>query len=59
MAGFKFTVLNQAFVVHNGFKTKDSFHPGKEDELELNRKLYRQFKTELKSKYLESSRRCY
>lgn len=59
VAGFKFTVLNKAFVVHKGFKTKYSFHPGKEDELELNRRLYRQFKTELKSKYSESSRRCY
>lgn len=59
VAGFKFTILNKAFVIHKGFKTKDSFHPKKEEELEFNRKLYRQFKTELKIKYTESSRRCY
>lgn len=59
VAGYRFTILNNAFIVHNGFKTKESFHPRKEEELELNRRLYRQFKSELRSKYAESSRRCY
>ncbi|KAK3908085.1 Beta-1,4-glucuronyltransferase 1 [Frankliniella fusca] len=59
VAGYKFTVLNKAFLLHKGFKRKESFHPQKEQELEFNRKLFRQFKTELKNKYAESSRRCY
>ncbi|KAE8740679.1 hypothetical protein FOCC_FOCC013827 [Frankliniella occidentalis] len=59
VAGYKFTVLNKAFLMHKGFKRKESFHPQKEEELEFNRKLFRQFKTELKNKYAESSRRCY
>ncbi|XP_054154251.1 beta-1,4-glucuronyltransferase 1-like [Oppia nitens] len=59
MSGYKFSVLNKAFVIHKGFKTADSFHKEKDLELERNRILFRQFKTQLKDKYPESSRRCY
>lgn len=59
MSGHKFSVLNNAFVIHRGMKTADAFHPEKDLEQERNRILFRQFKTELKEKYPESSRRCY
>ena len=59
MAGFKFSVLNNAFVIHKGFKTSNTFHKEKDLEQERNRILFRQFTTELKQKYPESSRRCY
>jgi len=59
MSGYKFSVLNNAFVIHKGFKTADTFHKEKDLELERNRGLFRQFKTQLKDKYPESSRRCY
>lgn len=59
VAGFRFLVLDSAFVIHEGFKTVDSFHSTKDAEQEKNRILFRQFKAELKIKYPESSRRCY
>lgn len=59
IAGYKFSVLNNAFLVHQGLKTADSFHRRKDLDQEHNRLLFRQFKTELKEKYPESSRRCY
>lgn len=51
--------MNNGFVVHHGFKTDLSFHAEKDDEQEANRLLFRQFKAELKYKYIDSSRRCY
>ena len=59
VAGYKFSVLDNAFLVHKGFKSTDSFHAGKDLEQEQNRLLFRQFKEELKTKYPESQRRCY
>ncbi|XP_033736299.1 beta-1,4-glucuronyltransferase 1-like [Pecten maximus] len=59
IAGYRFDVLNSAFLVHKGFKFAGQFHKGKEEELEKNRILFRNFKEELKSKYPESTRRCY
>ena len=59
VAGYKFSVLDNAFLVHKGFKSPDGFHAGKEQEQEQNRLLFRQFKEELKTKYPESQRRCY
>lgn len=59
MAGYKFSVLNNAFVVHRGWKSPDSFHAEKDLEQERNRILFRQFKSELKDRYPKSSRRCY
>ncbi|RWS28215.1 beta-1:4-glucuronyltransferase 1-like protein [Leptotrombidium deliense] len=58
-SGFKFSVLNNAFVVHKGLKTANTFHKQKDLELEKNRLLFRQFKNELKDRYPDSSRRCY
>lgn len=59
VAGYRFVVLDSAFVVHEGFKTSSGFHRSKDMEQEKNRVLFRQFKGELKEKYPESSRRCY
>jgi len=59
VAGFKFSVLNNAFLIHKGFKTMSSFHEDKNQEQDHNRLLFRQFKAELKVKYIDSSRRCY
>lgn len=59
VAGYRFLVLDSAFVVHQGYKTSDNFHSTKDMEQEKNRILFRQFKGELKERYPESSRRCY
>lgn len=59
IAGYKFSVLNNAFVIHKGQKSADSFHVEKDLEQERNRILFRQLKVELKDRYPESSRRCY
>ncbi|XP_045113961.1 beta-1,4-glucuronyltransferase 1-like isoform X2 [Portunus trituberculatus] len=56
VAGFRFLVLDSAFVIHEGFKTVDSFHTTKDAEQEKNNILFRHFKAELKIKYPESSR---
>lgn len=58
MAGYKFAVLNNAFLLHKGFKTPGGFHPDKDAELEHNRNLFRQFKLQLKDHYSKSGRRC-
>ncbi|GFR28889.1 beta-1,4-glucuronyltransferase 1 [Trichonephila clavata] len=59
VAGYKFSVLNNAFIVHRGLKTPNSFHKDKEIDQDRNRILFRQFKVELKEKYPDSSRKCY
>ena len=59
VAGYKFSVLNNAFLIHRGLKTAMSFHQTKDLDQERNRLLFRQFKIELREKYPESSRRCY
>ncbi|KAG7157100.1 Beta-1-4-glucuronyltransferase 1-like 4 [Homarus americanus] len=59
VAGYRFLVLDSAFVIHRGFKTNTGFHTTKDVEQERNRILFRQFKGELKERYPESSRRCY
>ena len=59
VAGYKFSVLDNAFLVHKGFKSPDNFHATKDTEQEQNRILFRQFKEELKTKYPESQHRCY
>lgn len=58
VAGYEFAVLDNAFVVHKGFKSPTGFHASKDDEQNRNRLLFRKFKEELKMKYPESSRRC-
>ncbi|KAI1287642.1 Beta-1,4-glucuronyltransferase 1 [Halotydeus destructor] len=59
VSGYRFSILNNAFVVHKGWKSPDSFHSDKDAELEKNRMLFRQFKAELKERYPDSTRRCY
>ncbi|XP_031572313.1 beta-1,4-glucuronyltransferase 1-like [Actinia tenebrosa] len=56
IAGYDFAVLDNAFLVHHGFKNK--FHKKKDEENDINRKLFRKFKQELKKKYPDSKRRC-
>lgn len=58
VAGYKFSVLSSAFVVHMGFKVQGEFHTRKDEENRRNRLLFRSFKEGLKTKYPSSSRRC-
>ena len=59
IAGYYFGVLNNAFIVHKGYKYRNGFHKTKEMENNRNRDLYRQFKMELKTKYPDSQRSCW
>ncbi|KAL3872981.1 hypothetical protein ACJMK2_036146 [Sinanodonta woodiana] len=56
--GFRFAVLNNAFLLHHGFKVPGNFHSKKEEEQNRNRQLFREFKKELKLKYPMSDRSC-
>ncbi|KAI1229714.1 hypothetical protein IHE44_0010898 [Lamprotornis superbus] len=58
VAGFRFTVLDGAFVTHRGFKEPGGFHGGREAELGQNRRLFRRFREELRERYPGSIRRC-
>nr|XP_006129820.2 beta-1,4-glucuronyltransferase 1 [Pelodiscus sinensis] len=58
VAGYSFSVLNNAFLVHKGFKVPSEFHAQKDAENQRNKVLFRQFKQELKLKYPGSLRRC-
>ena len=58
VAGFKFAVLNNGFVVHKGYKTADTFHSKKDEENDKNRELFREFKEGLKTRYPESKLQC-
>uniref|UniRef100_A0A8C6UQZ8 Beta-1,4-glucuronyltransferase 1 n=1 Tax=Neogobius melanostomus TaxID=47308 RepID=A0A8C6UQZ8_9GOBI len=58
VAGYRFSVLNSAFVVHRGFKIQGEFHAKKDEENKHNRVLFRSFKEGLKTKYPSSTRRC-
>ncbi|NXG14516.1 B4GA1 glucuronyltransferase, partial [Grallaria varia] len=58
MAGFRFAVLDGAFVAHRGFKEPGGFHEGREAELGHNRRLFRSFRAELPRRYPGSARRC-
>ncbi|NXX50042.1 B4GA1 glucuronyltransferase, partial [Tricholaema leucomelas] len=58
VAGFRFAVLDGAFVAHRGFKEPGSFHRGREAELELNRQRFRLFRRRLRQRYPSSPRRC-
>ncbi|XP_043934186.1 beta-1,4-glucuronyltransferase 1 [Protopterus annectens] len=58
VAGYQFLVLNNAFLIHKGFKTASEFHAGKDAENRRNKIIFRQFKQDLKNKYPESPRRC-
>ncbi|KAM7028224.1 LOW QUALITY PROTEIN: beta-1,4-glucuronyltransferase 1 [Acridotheres tristis] len=58
VAGFRFAVLDGAFVTHRGFKEPGGFHRGREAELGQNRRLFRRFREELRERYPGSTRRC-
>ncbi|NWU73824.1 B4GA1 glucuronyltransferase, partial [Pterocles burchelli] len=58
VAGFRFAVLDGAFVVHRGFKVAGGFHGGREAELQRNRQLFRNFRTHLRQRYPTSPRHC-
>nr|XP_033810318.1 beta-1,4-glucuronyltransferase 1 [Geotrypetes seraphini] len=58
VSGHTFLVLDNAFLVHQGFKVAGEFHDQKEAENQRNKVLFRQFKQELKQKYPLTSRRC-
>ncbi|NXD46196.1 B4GA1 glucuronyltransferase, partial [Copsychus sechellarum] len=58
VAGFRFVVLDGAFVAHRGFKEPGGFHGGREAELGQNRRLFRRFREELRERYPGSGRRC-
>ncbi|KAF7238554.1 Beta-1,4-glucuronyltransferase 1, partial [Varanus komodoensis] len=58
VAGYRFSVLSNAFLVHKGFKVAGEFHAEKDAENQRNKILFRQFKQELKSRYPDSERRC-
>ncbi|NXV25140.1 B4GA1 glucuronyltransferase, partial [Cepphus grylle] len=58
VAGFRFVVLDGAFVVHQGFKEAGGFHGGREAELGRNRQLFRRFRDALRQRYPRSPRRC-
>lgn len=58
VAGYEFAVLNNAFLVHKGFKVTGNFHKSKDKEQEKNRMLFRKFKNQLKTRYPNSPRRC-
>ncbi|NWV72641.1 B4GA1 glucuronyltransferase, partial [Dasyornis broadbenti] len=58
VAGFRFAVLDGAFVAHRGFKEPGGFHGAREAELSLNRRLFRGFRAELQQRYPGSPRHC-
>lgn len=58
IAGFNFHVLDNAFIVHKGFKVKDGFHADKDTENKQNKQLFQKFKEELKVKYPLQTRQC-
>ena len=58
LAGFEFLVLNDAYVLHRGFKTDEQFHPGKAAEAAANRRVFQEFKAALRTHY-GTDRECY
>ena len=58
IAGFNFSVLNNAFLVHKGYKVKNKFYSQKTSDHQENRQHYKNFIAELKSKYSDSTRKC-
>ncbi|XP_006002511.1 beta-1,4-glucuronyltransferase 1 [Latimeria chalumnae] len=58
VAGYMFSILNNAFLIHKGFKIPSEFHAQKDVENQRNKILFRHFKQDLKLKYPDSHRRC-
>ena len=58
VAGHNFAVLNEGFVLHVGFKSKDDFHSTKDSEHASNWYTYEGFMSRLSRKYPDSNRTC-
>ena len=58
VAGYEFAVLDNAFLLHPGFKSTKDLHATFREELHKNQALYEVFQQELKKKYPESPRIC-
>ena len=58
MSGFTFHVLQNAFLLHLGFKEKNTFHNKKDEDNEINKLIYRKVKSELLIRYQQSGRHC-
>lgn len=59
VAGYKFAVLNNAFLVHRGYAVPPKNQEERSRDVDTSRAHFRQFKIELKDKYPHSTRRCY
>ncbi|KAK7090867.1 beta-1,4-glucuronyltransferase 1-like [Littorina saxatilis] len=58
VAGYQLVVLNDAFLVHDGFKNSSQHHATWQQELQKNDIKYRQFQRDLKTKYPGVKRYC-
>ncbi|EEB14198.1 N-acetyllactosaminide beta-1,3-N-acetylglucosaminyltransferase, putative [Pediculus humanus corporis] len=58
VAGYKFKIISNGFLIHDGYKRKNEFHEMKNLDMTSNRKIYNRFKYELKLKYFNSTRKC-
>ncbi|XP_070576846.1 beta-1,4-glucuronyltransferase 1-like [Ptychodera flava] len=58
ISGYNFAIMDNAFILHKGFKTPSDFHSQKDEENVQNKLLYTQFKEELTIKYPEAVRQC-
>ena len=60
LAGFQFVVLNNAFVLHDGFKRRGSNgnYPGRKNEYRRNSGLNKQFLKHMAVKYRGSNKTC-
>ncbi|ESO03937.1 hypothetical protein HELRODRAFT_172968 [Helobdella robusta] len=58
VSGYRFIVLNNAFLVHDTFKLQTSFHSDKRDDELINRVKYQKFKEDLLQKYSTSLKYC-
>lgn len=59
VAGYKFAVLNDAFLVHRGYSVAPKSLDERNKYVDTSQAHFRQFKIELKDKYPQSTRRCY
>ena len=58
-SGLKFGVLNNAFIVHDGFKTVAQHYKWKEDQNKINGEIFRtEFRDTLQRRYPNGSGLC-
>ena len=58
LSGYRFIVLNKAFLIHDGFKSEQKFHHNKKNDEIKNRQNYNLFLRSLKQKYPQSLMKC-